>query len=68
MSYKVLHTADLHLNRVGDERWLALEQLVALGRKEGQAWRLPAIFLTATSGPGTPSYLRRALSPPALRW
>lgn len=35
MSYKVLHTADLHLNRVGDERWLALEQLVALGRKEG---------------------------------
>lgn len=32
---KILHTADIHLREYHDERWLALEELVNIGRKEG---------------------------------
>jgi len=31
---KILHTADIHLNEFGDERWQALEGLITLGEKE----------------------------------
>ena len=31
---KILHTADLHLQEAGDERWEALRRLVELGRGE----------------------------------
>lgn len=31
---KVLHTADIHLREYGDERWLTLQELVDIGRKE----------------------------------
>ncbi|MFO8007859.1 MAG: metallophosphoesterase [Candidatus Brocadiia bacterium] len=31
---KILHTADVHLQQEGDERWDALEQVVALGRAQ----------------------------------
>ncbi len=32
---KILHTADIHLKAYGDERWQALQQLIAIGEKEG---------------------------------
>ncbi len=32
---RVLHTADLHLRQEGDERWEALEELLARGRDQG---------------------------------
>jgi exonuclease SbcD len=31
---KIIHTADIHLKEYGDERWEALQKLVALGKKE----------------------------------
>ena len=31
---KILHTADLHIRKHGDERWLALEELVRIGVQE----------------------------------
>jgi exonuclease SbcD len=31
---KILHTADIHLKAYGDERWEALQKLIALGQKE----------------------------------
>jgi exonuclease SbcD len=31
---KILHTADLHLRREGDERWEALKTLIAVGKSE----------------------------------
>ncbi len=31
---KILHTADIHLRRYKDERWLALENLIEIGKKE----------------------------------
>ncbi|OWZ84621.1 metallophosphoesterase family protein [Natranaerobius trueperi] len=31
---KILHTADLHLKKVHDERWKALEQIIDTGEKE----------------------------------
>lgn len=31
---KIIHTADLHLKEHGDERWGALQKLIALGKKE----------------------------------
>lgn len=31
---KILHTADIHLRKLDDERWRALERLVELGRSE----------------------------------
>ena len=31
---KILHTADIHLRNVGDERWEALEKLIEIGKKE----------------------------------
>ncbi|OGP82683.1 MAG: serine/threonine protein phosphatase [Deltaproteobacteria bacterium RBG_16_54_11] len=32
---KIIHTADIHLKEYGDERWEALQKLIALGQKEG---------------------------------
>ena len=32
---KILHTADIHLKEYNDERWQALQQLIAIGREEG---------------------------------
>lgn len=32
---KILHTADIHLQAYGDERWQALEQLIAIAQQEG---------------------------------
>jgi exonuclease SbcD len=32
---KILHTADIHLKEEGDERWQAIQRLIALGRQEG---------------------------------
>jgi exonuclease SbcD len=32
---KILHTADIHLKEYGDERWQALQQLIAIGGEEG---------------------------------
>jgi exonuclease SbcD len=32
---KILHTADIHLRDYNDERWQALQQLIAIGGKEG---------------------------------
>jgi exonuclease SbcD len=34
---KILHTADIHLTAYGDERWQALQGLIALGQAEGIA-------------------------------
>jgi exonuclease SbcD len=34
---KILHTADIHLTAYGDERWQALQGLIALGQEEGIA-------------------------------
>jgi exonuclease SbcD len=34
---KILHTADIHLREQGDERWQALQGLIALGQAEGIA-------------------------------
>jgi DNA repair exonuclease SbcCD nuclease subunit len=31
---KIIHTADIHLQQYGDERWEALQKLIALGKKE----------------------------------
>lgn len=31
---KILHTADIHLNKIGDERWDALKELIVIGKKE----------------------------------
>jgi len=31
---KIIHTADIHLKEYGDERWEALQKLIALGQKE----------------------------------
>ncbi|MDP9751427.1 metallophosphoesterase [Thermoanaerobacter pentosaceus] len=31
---RILHTADLHLKKYGDERWKTLEELIEVGRKE----------------------------------
>ncbi len=31
---KILHTADVHLQEVGDERWRALQELILAGKKE----------------------------------
>jgi DNA repair exonuclease SbcCD nuclease subunit len=31
---KILHTADLHLRTIGDERWQAFNYLLSLGKKE----------------------------------
>jgi exonuclease SbcD len=31
---KIIHTADLHLQAYGDERWQALQKLITLGKKE----------------------------------
>ncbi|TES90811.1 MAG: DNA repair exonuclease [Candidatus Cloacimonadota bacterium] len=31
---KILHTADIHLQEYGDERWRALESLIEIGKKE----------------------------------
>lgn len=31
---KILHTADLHLKKIGDERWLAFKNILKLGEKE----------------------------------
>jgi exonuclease SbcD len=32
---KILHTADIHLKDYGDERWQALQKLIAIGKQEG---------------------------------
>jgi exonuclease SbcD len=32
---KILHTADIHLKEYGDERWQALQKLIAIGKAEG---------------------------------
>jgi exonuclease SbcD len=32
---KILHTADIHLREYNDERWQALQKLIAIGGKEG---------------------------------
>ncbi|OGP53940.1 MAG: serine/threonine protein phosphatase [Deltaproteobacteria bacterium RBG_13_52_11] len=32
---KILHTADIHLKEHGDERWQALQRLIAIGKAEG---------------------------------
>jgi exonuclease SbcD len=34
---KILHTADIHLKEYGDERWQALQKLIAIGGEEGIA-------------------------------
>jgi len=34
---KILHTADIHLTAYGDERWQALQGLIALGQEKGIA-------------------------------
>jgi len=31
---KIIHTADIHLKAYGDERWEALQKVIALGKKE----------------------------------
>jgi DNA repair exonuclease SbcCD nuclease subunit len=31
---KIIHTADIHLRQYGDERWEALQKIIALGKKE----------------------------------
>jgi DNA repair protein SbcD/Mre11 len=31
---KILHTADVHLTKFGDERWAALQTILAVGKKE----------------------------------
>ena len=31
---KILHTADVHLTRFGDERWNALQTVLSIGKKE----------------------------------
>ena len=31
---RILHSADVHLSKVGDERWQALEELLSVGKKE----------------------------------
>jgi exonuclease SbcD len=31
---KIIHTADLHLKEHGDERWQALQNIIAIGKKE----------------------------------
>ncbi len=31
---KILHTADLHLVKYGDDRWLALEKLIDIAKRE----------------------------------
>ena len=35
MTMKILHTADIHLREFNDERWQTLQQLIAIGGKEG---------------------------------
>ena len=34
-SIKILHTSDVHLKKVGDERWNALLEILSLGEREG---------------------------------
>jgi exonuclease SbcD len=31
---KIIHTADIHLREYGDERWEALQKIIAIGKKE----------------------------------
>ena len=33
---KILHTADIHLKEYGDERWQALQKLIAIGGEDAR--------------------------------